>query len=398
MRTPFTAPRHWRALSVPLVLAGALTALAPAASASAATCASFTAAQPPSPGNISNDLAGVTVLSACNAWAVGFTASTGHPDQLLTEHWNGSSWTVFPAQNPSSVRNRFEAVSAVSGNDIWAVGRDTTSADNDLALIEHWNGSSWSFSSSPVPGSESELNGVHVVSANDIWAVGDFTDSTGTKTLIDHWNGRTWTQVRSPNPGTAGSGDILTAVSASSAGNAWAVGRSDDGKNDHTLVLHWNGSAWKSVISPDPGTSNFLRGVSVTSPSNAWAVGESFNGGTNTTLVLHWNGSKWTHTPSPSPGSNDELFGVAATSAGNAWAVGDRLDASPGGSTDDTLILHWNGRSWSALHSPDPGAANGSVLGGVAPAPAGSAPAGSAWAVGTFGSTGPGQAMAVHCC
>ncbi len=61
---------------------------------------------------------------------------------------------------------------------------------------------------------------------------------------------------------------------------------------------------------------------------------------------------------SPSPGSSDELVGVAATSAGNAWAVGDGEQ----GNEDDTLILHWNGRAWTRLPSPNPGAANDSDL------------------------------------
>jgi hypothetical protein len=45
------------------------------------------------------------------------------------------------------------------------------------------------------------------------------------------------------------------------------------------------------------------------------------------------------------------------------------------------------------LHSPDPGAENGSVLVAVA-----AAAAGNAWAVGTFGTAQAGQALAVHCC
>jgi hypothetical protein len=154
-------------------------------------------------------------------------------------------------------------------------------------------------------------------------------------------------------------------------------------------VLHWNGTNWTHVTSPDPGTSNELTGVSVTSAKSAWAVGRSFNGSTDQTLVLGWNGRRWAKVTSPSPGSSDELLGVAATSAGNAWAVGD---ARPG-NEDDTLILHWNGRAWTRLASPSPGVANSSDLAAVA-----AASASHAWAVGTFSSSGPGQALALHCC
>jgi hypothetical protein len=59
------------------------------------------------------------------------------------------------------------------------------------------------------------------------------------------------------------------------------------------------------------------------------------------TITLHWNGCLWTRVPSPnrSPDLNI-LWGVAIISRNDVWAVG---------STDyeTTLILHWNGTSWS---------------------------------------------------
>src|SRR2546430_11599041 len=46
-------------------------------------------------------------------------------------------------------------------------------------------------------------------------------------------------------------------------------------------------------------------------------------GGGNKTLILHWNGTTWAHVPSPNPASFNNLTGVTATSASNAWAVGE---------------------------------------------------------------------------
>ena len=64
------------ALAAPLMLAGAL-AGPWQATASAAVCQGWTYGQPPSPGTADNELNGVTVLSACDAWAVGTTRSSG---------------------------------------------------------------------------------------------------------------------------------------------------------------------------------------------------------------------------------------------------------------------------------------------------------------------------------
>src|SRR5580704_7727871 len=63
-----------------------------------------------------------------------------------------------------------------------------------------------------------------------------------------------------------------------------------------------------------------LFGVAVTPGGDAWAVGYSgTNGGTTKSLTLSWNGSAWKTVPSPNP-PNGELRSVAATSRTNAWA------------------------------------------------------------------------------
>jgi hypothetical protein len=55
-------------------------------------------------------------------------------------------------------------------------------------------------------------------------------------------------------------------------------------------VLHWNGTSWKRVPSPNPGGSshaNVLFGVAASSPTNIWAVGDYDNGTAVDTLALH---------------------------------------------------------------------------------------------------------------
>src|SRR5947207_13393586 len=47
-----------------------------------------------------------------------------------------------------------------------------------------------------------------------------------------------------------------------------------------------------------------LRGVAVLSRCNAWAVGNYSPG---QTLITHWDGASWTAVPSPNPGTDDRL-------------------------------------------------------------------------------------------
>jgi hypothetical protein len=116
------------------------------------------------------------------------------------------------------------------------------------------------------------------------------------------------------------------------------------------------------VPSPSPNGSGVLSGVAVVPRSSqAWAVGQ-YASKQNPTyslgLLLHWNGKAWKQVPSPNPSiSNTVLDGVAAVSATDAWAVGSsrRLGRPP-----KVLILHWNGRSWKQW--PVPTSASGGGL------------------------------------
>jgi hypothetical protein len=63
-----------------------------------------------------------------------------------------------------------------------------------------------------------------------------------------------------------------------------------------TLIIHWNGTAWKLIPSPDPSAQqDLLQGVAVVNSRYAWAVGYQ---GTYKTLIERWNGRTWTVVPS----------------------------------------------------------------------------------------------------
>jgi hypothetical protein len=272
----------------------------------------------PSREDVGDGFGGVAAVSARDAWAVG---GTGIGTTLIVR-WNGTTWKQVPS--PSPTRPDFLAsVAAVSARDAWAVGYTGSST----SLILHWNGRTWK----RVPSSGPMLFGVAATSARNAWAVGG---------QILHWNGKTWKRVPSPSGGLFG-------VAAISASNAWAVGGASTGTtgvHEKTVILHWNGKTWKRVPSPNPTVLNGLFGVAATSASNAWAVGGSTRlpSGIEKTLILHWNGTTWRQVPSPSPGSvNMNLFGVAATSARHAWAVG-----SYGSISYTAVILRWNGTAW----------------------------------------------------
>ena len=256
-----------------------------------------------------------------------------------------------------TVSGRLLAVAATSPTNAWAVGYS-----GGQNLILHWNGTAWTQVPSPTPVGGGYLTGVAATSPDNAWAVG-FTNPSpsclGCQTLILHWDGTAWTQVPSPNPSAL---DQLLAVAATSPVNAWAVGCASDcgGDSPQTLILHWDGTAWTQVPSP----AGALGAVAATSPRSAWAAGEGYP-------ILNWDGTAWTQTTSP-PGG---ISAMAATSPGNAWAVGSTF-----GPTSQTVTVHWNGTAWTQVPSPTP--EPGSYLAGVAA----TSPV-NAWAVGQTDTT-----------
>jgi hypothetical protein len=71
---------------------------------------------------------------------------------------------------------------------------------------------------------------------------------------------------------------------------------------------------------------------------NTWAVGGYVINTIEASLILHWNGTKWVRVTSPNPSSRDLLNAVAASSTSNAWAVGQFTDDDTG--LDQNFAIH----------------------------------------------------------
>jgi hypothetical protein len=198
------------------------------------------------------------------------------------------------------------------------------------------------------------------------------------RTLIEYWDTTTWTVASSPNPGSTG--NQLNAVSVVFDSDAWAVGFfTDDSFIAHTLIEHWDGFSWNVVPSPDSGSNgSYLQGVSVYSSDDVWAVGYYVDDNqADQTLIEHWDGKSWAIVTSPNRGTDGSQLNsvTTATSRSDVWAVG----YSGQGSSVVTLTEHWDGFTWSIVDSPNPGT-SGNYLQSVSMVLDGSA----VWAVGYY--------------
>jgi hypothetical protein len=376
---PTPAPAQVRTLPLPGLLRSA-----PAAAAAPAAGVPATAS--PSVGLLSF-LDGVFCTSRTRCWAVGGQAGAGGvsiANQVL--RWNGMTWRKASVPNPGgtgadSVSELF-AVRCVATANCWAVG-EHSSGGAQLNEALHWNGKKWTAVRTPNPGGKgngsiSELEDSTCVTSADCWAVGDFGSGTGGPTekrinQVLHWNGKKWSRLAVVNPGGTRIGHVNTlfSVRCSSANDCIAVG--DYGTTSASGVLRnqalrWNGKKWSLVNTPNPGGTKpgglnevFALGCGAT--DNCWGAGSygSTNPpGKNLNEMLHWNGSKWTKTATPNPdgtktGKGNELDAATCVSSANCWAVGNFGSTTVGTGVGRNEALHWNGRKWAKVKTPNPG-------------------------------------------
>lgn len=174
-----------------------------------------------------------------------------------------------------------------------------------------------------------------------------------------------WDLVATPNVGN--SVTRLTAVTAVSANDAWAVGLwRDNPAGRGPVALRWNGAAWN--VAELPNTSHLgsypeTEGVDAAPNGDIWFVGNvtTTYPTYNLPLVLRRRGETWDavgtvtlrpQTVYPFAARGGLLYEVDALAADDVWAVGSAVGFGDGGATSVPLAVHWNGSGWSDVDVP----------------------------------------------
>ena len=262
-------------------------------------------------------LAAVSCDAAADCVAVG---TTGGSSGLKTyaERWDGTAWTVVPTPTPPGASfSQLFAVSCTPDHKC-----STAGTSDNTALIEMWDGTAWTIVPVPVPSgaTSSALNAVSCLAATDCTAVGDYhLDLITERALIERWNGTTWTSVPSAGPvGPDVNGDLY-GVSCTTPIDCTAVGASP--ATGTALIEQWDGTAWMTVPDPDAGPAG-LRAVSCTSPASCTAVGSN-----GLPMIEHSDTANATITALTVTVNGSQPFGSSNPSFATSTAAppGDRL-------------------------------------------------------------------------
>jgi hypothetical protein len=322
--------------AAPSVWAGARGAPASARGASASARGA--------PVPLRGELSGVACTAASSCLAVGEGGGPNLNNDLLSDQWNGSTWTVVPVAKPSGMQTgSLAAITCLAASDCTAVGDFSTS--RFLApLIERWNGTAWAVVPAPRPGKLATLGAVSCSGANSCAAVGCLINGNVgcVGSVAEQWNGTAWKLEPTPAGGLT-----LNGVSCTAPDSCMAVGFGNSG----ALAERWNGTAWSVVPIPNPPHSRLVEVNGLwCSAAGCEAVGDYANKlGGIVTLAEHWDGHAWSiqRTPNP-PGALVGLYNVSCSADSACTAVGNYDD---GKGHTLTTALRWNGTAW-ALQAP----------------------------------------------
>ena len=143
-------------------------------------------------------LSSVSCTSSRNCYASG----TWDRDGTLIEHWDGASWTIVPSPNQAfGVHVNLGGISCKAKGCV-TVGSGSSNSTYPLqtTIAIHQDRTTWTVHPSqptPAPAS-SALMGVACIQAKNCFAVGYYQTPNvfgNVFALIEHWNGRTWSAV-----------------------------------------------------------------------------------------------------------------------------------------------------------------------------------------------------------
>jgi hypothetical protein len=328
-------PRRLTAVSAVLLFLLILPLPAPARGPRRLLCGPSWTSVPAPQASPNDGLWAVAAVSSNDVWAVG---SSGHAQPFggpLAEHWDGAAWSIVHVPGTSLLG----AIDATAADDVWAVG-------NLPPAILHWNGTGWTRMSIP-PLEQGDLRGISAIASDDVWVVGEYRPLGGlhVHTLAMHWDGTLWAIVPTPNPGPGP--HSLAAVDASASNDVWAVGS----KHSDPLIVHWDGTRWQPVPSHIPRMNGNLEAVSVHTAGDVWAFGGAYYQSESSAaqrfepITDHWDGSVWAPVRTTDRRPHTTLFS-GAVGPDDAWAVGQSYEVKPPGTINDAVSQRWDGATW----------------------------------------------------
>ena len=254
------------------------------------------------------------------AWTVG-TRWIGGRSRGIALRWNGQKWRRLDPKLGSR-ESALTAAHAAPGGKLWAVGWKERSDGEFRPVVLRRNSGGWkTIAVDHITPGISILSDVHFAATDDGWITG-YVIERGTSrydALLQHWDGSSWTSV--PLPWADSDSRIVRAVTSDELGNVWLAGvRLANGSTDgRGFVASRIDDVWTLQELDVPGhIQSDLRDIALTN-DGAIAVG----GVASTTFAMETCAAG----PAGIAGAKKRKISVSKIRARNAVAaVEDDLD------------------------------------------------------------------------
>jgi hypothetical protein len=325
--------------------------------------------------------ADVSMVSPTEGWAMAQVTKTPDgkptPNTVTFYHYQNGLWTpetVTLSSDAATVLRKggvggFNGtISMDSATDGWAVASNF----NRGSVLFHFTNGKWQETyDAPSQG----LTGIQALSATSVWAYSN-TTYYGQMPSVYHYDGTTWTQQTISGMTER---SRLVAVQMASDNLGWAIASvsGDYANPTYTVYQYAGNNSWDTHSSLNAGGLGEISGLAMVSPTDGWAIGSrGIDGPSSVTagkpvpqILYHYSGGKWRSVPLQftSGGAFVTLQKIVMRSAHDGWIIAQAQNMQPGVTTSGiekhTVLLHYDGSTWTEAQTPDVGGDASAITG-----------------------------------
>ncbi|HEX5439246.1 MAG TPA: hypothetical protein VFW76_00050 [Ktedonobacterales bacterium] len=326
--------------------------------------------------------ADVSMVSPTEGWAMAQVTKTpdgkSTPNAVTFYHYQNGLWTpetvtlsadaatVLRKGGPGGFNGTISMDSATDG---WAVANDF----NNGSVLFHFSDGKWQEVQQDGP--HANLTGIQALSATSVWTYSS-TSYYGQIPSVYHFNGTQWTQ-QTLSGMTVQSRLVTMQVASDNLGWAIASTSGDYANPNYTVYQYAGNNTWTTHSTLNAGNLGEISGLAMASSDEGWAFGpRAIDGPSSVTagkpvpqVLYHYSGGKWRSVPLQftSGGAFVTLQKIVMRSAHDGWIIAQEQNMRPGvtasGIEKHTLLLHYDGSTWTEAQAPDVGGDASAITG-----------------------------------
>jgi hypothetical protein len=219
----------------------------------------------PSPYRNEAELSGVAAIAANDVWAVGSRSGGAFGSLIL--HWDGQRWSLVDDGHAADLTALRDVV--VNGpKDVWAGGSASGPNGTIVPFAEHWDGTSWTGYPASSNTEYAEFNAIAAGPDGGLWGAGWQSPGLGSYQMTKRLDANGWHAL--PMPDYPANNTLYGMASVGPV--AWTVGYGST-SGPTPLIERSAGNGW--VVEPNPAQGMAILYSITAVGRKLWTVGDS---------------------------------------------------------------------------------------------------------------------------